>query len=52
VAWVWHNSRVLKWMCERVEGKVGARHTPIGYMPCNGDFDLSGLDMAPETLPN
>ena len=39
------NSRVLKWMCERVDHKVGARHTPIGLLPGEGDLDLSGLDL-------
>ena len=47
--WLWpgygDNSRVLKWMCERVEGKVGAKETPIGHMPLDADFDLSGLDI-------
>ena len=50
--WLWpgfgENSRVLKWMCERVEGKVGARQTPIGQMPLDGDFDLSGLEIPAE----
>jgi phosphoenolpyruvate carboxykinase (GTP) len=52
--WLWpgfgNNSRVLKWMCERVEGKIDARETPIGYMPLNGDFDLSGLDFPADDL--
>ncbi len=39
------NSRVLKWMCERVDGKIGARETPIGLMPKDGDFDQAGLDI-------
>jgi len=39
------NSRVLKWMCERVEGKAGAKDTPIGLMPMEGDLDLAGLDI-------
>jgi phosphoenolpyruvate carboxykinase (GTP) len=30
-------------MCERVEGKVGAIETPIGFMPKERDLDLSGL---------
>ncbi|MDP1990809.1 MAG: phosphoenolpyruvate carboxykinase (GTP) [Syntrophales bacterium] len=45
--WLWpgfgDNSRVLKWMCERVEGKVSAIETPIGFMPKERDLDLSGL---------
>jgi phosphoenolpyruvate carboxykinase (GTP) len=45
--WLWpgfgDNSRVLKWMCERIEGKVGAVETPIGLMPREGDIDLAGL---------
>ena len=44
------NSRVLKWMCERVDGKVGARETPIGLMPKDGDMDLAGLDIPSETM--
>ncbi len=47
--WLWpgygDNSRVLKWMCERVEGKVGAQDTPIGRLPKDGDLDLSGLSL-------
>jgi phosphoenolpyruvate carboxykinase (GTP) len=39
------NSRALKWMCDRVDGTVGARETPIGLMPRDGDLDLSGLDV-------
>ncbi len=39
------NSRVLKWMCDRVDGRVGARHTPIGLLPERADLDLSGLDV-------
>ena len=37
------NSRVLKWMCERVEGKVGALETPIGLLPQEGELDLTGF---------
>jgi phosphoenolpyruvate carboxykinase (GTP) len=40
------NSRVLKWMCERIEGKVKAKKTPIGLMPDDGDLDLSGLEIS------
>jgi len=50
--WLWpgfgDNSRVLKWMCERVEGKVGARETAIGLMPKDGDLTLDGLNIPAE----
>ena len=39
---------MLKWMCQRVEGRIGAPETPIGYMPHDGDFDLQGLDLPAE----
>jgi phosphoenolpyruvate carboxykinase (GTP) len=48
--WLWpgfgENIRVLKWMCERVEGKVGAVETPVGYVPKAGDLDVSGLTIS------
>jgi len=40
------NSRVLKWMCERVDGKIGTKHTAIGQLPNDGDLDLSGLNIS------
>ena len=50
--WLWpgfgENSRVLKWMCDRVEGKVGARETEIGLMPEGDDLTLEGLDIPAE----
>ncbi|MFV1967329.1 MAG: phosphoenolpyruvate carboxykinase (GTP) [Pirellulaceae bacterium] len=50
--WLWpgfgENSRVLKWMCERIEGKAGAKDTPIGVMPVDGELDLNGLDISAE----
>jgi phosphoenolpyruvate carboxykinase (GTP) len=42
------NSRVLKWMCDRVEGKVGAVETPIGLMPKKEEFSFEGLDVSDE----
>ncbi len=44
------NSRVLKWMCERIDGTVGARKTPIGLLPNEGDLDLKGLTLPPDNL--
>lgn len=40
------NSRVLKWMCDRVEGKVDGVETKIGLMPKKEDFSFEGLDLA------
>ena len=39
------NSRVLKWIVERVEGKADGVSTPIGYVPAVDAMDLSGLDV-------
>ncbi len=44
------NSRVLKWICERVEGAAKAMETPIGRVPAPGALDISGLLMAPSAL--
>ncbi len=38
------NSRVLKWIIERIEGKVGANETVVGHTAKAEDFDLEGLD--------
>jgi phosphoenolpyruvate carboxykinase (GTP) len=39
------NSRVLKWICERVEGKAAARQTQIGFVPIPESLDLDGLEI-------
>ena len=44
------NSRVLKWIFERVSGKADAVKTAIGYMPSVDDLDLSGLDITRERV--
>jgi phosphoenolpyruvate carboxykinase (GTP) len=44
------NSRVLKWIFERVCGEGQAVETPIGYMPPPGGLDLSGLNISPENV--
>lgn len=52
--WLWpgfgENARVLKWMCERVEGKVNALDTAIGKIPTEADLDLKGLDISDKDL--
>ena len=44
------NSRVLKWICERVSGKGKAVKTAIGYMPTPDAIDTEGLDISEETM--
>jgi phosphoenolpyruvate carboxykinase (GTP) len=39
------NSRVLKWVIERVEGRANGQSTPIGIVPTAGDLDLDGLNV-------
>jgi phosphoenolpyruvate carboxykinase (GTP) len=44
------NSRVLKWIFERCDGKVHANDTPIGRIPDVADLDTTGLDMPGATV--
>jgi len=44
------NLRVLRWIIDRCEGVVGARETPIGYLPEPEDLDTADLDIAEDTL--
>jgi phosphoenolpyruvate carboxykinase (GTP) len=44
------NSRVLKWIFERCDGKVHAQDTPIGRVPDAEDMDTSGLKIPPTDL--
>jgi len=44
------NSRVLKWVIERIEGTAAAQETPIGYVPAEGSLDVDGLDIPAEDL--
>ena len=52
--WLWpgfgENSRVLKWIVERVSGKGEAVETPIGYVPAPGAVDINGLDVTDEQM--
>jgi phosphoenolpyruvate carboxykinase (GTP) len=41
------NSRVLKWVVERLEGTAAAVETPIGHVPTPGSLDLDGLGLTP-----
>ncbi len=44
------NSRVLKWIFERVTGTGQAVETPIGRLPAPGALDLSGLTVPEAAL--
>ncbi|MGH8992899.1 MAG: phosphoenolpyruvate carboxykinase (GTP) [Acidimicrobiia bacterium] len=44
------NSRVLKWVLERVGGEGGAVETPIGWVPSHEGLDTEGLDLDPAVL--
>jgi len=44
------NSRVLKWVCDRIDNKDIVDESPIGYVPKPGTIDIEGLDMAKEDM--
>ena len=44
------NSRVIKWVLERVEGTGEAVDTSIGRVPSTSGLDTSGLDLSAEQL--
>lgn len=52
--WLWpgfgENSRVLKWIVERISGSAEAVETPIGYLPSSDAIDTNGLDVTDEQM--
>jgi phosphoenolpyruvate carboxykinase (GTP) len=52
--WLWpgfgENSRVLKWIVERLEGTADGVETPIGVLPTKDSLDLDGLDVPDRDL--
>ena len=44
------NSRVLKWVAERVAGTGDAVDTPIGRVPAPGALDTDGLDLPDDVM--
>ena len=52
--WLWpgfgENSRVLKWIVDRISGKGETVETPIGYLPTTDGIDTSGLDVSEQQM--
>jgi len=44
------NSRVLKWIFERIDGTAAAHKTAIGFLPESSSLDVSGLKVGDEDL--
>ncbi|WP_405950267.1 phosphoenolpyruvate carboxykinase (GTP) [Streptomyces prunicolor] len=44
------NSRVLKWIVERLDGKAEGVETPIGVLPAKGALDTKGLQLSESDL--
>jgi phosphoenolpyruvate carboxykinase (GTP) len=44
------NMRVLKWIIDRALVRTGGQETPVGWVPREGDIDLSGLDIKSEAF--
>jgi phosphoenolpyruvate carboxykinase (GTP) len=44
------NSRVLKWIVERLDGTADAKETAIGLLPTPGGLDVSGLSLSAEDM--
>ena len=44
------NLRVLRWIIDRCEDRVGADEFPIGFLPTAQDIDITGLDVSTEAL--
>ncbi|MFF3394239.1 phosphoenolpyruvate carboxykinase (GTP) [Streptomyces sp. NPDC002669] len=44
------NSRVLKWIVERLDGAAEGVETPIGILPAKGALDTDGLDLSDADL--
>jgi phosphoenolpyruvate carboxykinase (GTP) len=44
------NSRVLEWICRRIDGDAAGAETAIGVVPRPEDLDLDGLDMSADKV--
>jgi phosphoenolpyruvate carboxykinase (GTP) len=52
--WLWpgfgENSRVLKWIVDRLEGRAEGIQTAIGTVPAKAELDLDGLEISERDL--
>ena len=44
------NIRVLKWIVDRVNGRAAAERSAVGMRPAEGSLDLTGLEIAADSL--
>ncbi len=44
------NLRVLKWILDRIEGRVSSEKTPVGGVPKISDLDIRGLEISADQL--
>jgi len=44
------NIRVMRWIIDRCEGRVGARETAVGFLPEADDIDTRGLELDADTI--
>lgn len=44
------NLRVLNWIIRRAHNQAGAVRTPIGFVPAEGELDLTNLEISGETI--
>jgi phosphoenolpyruvate carboxykinase (GTP) len=44
------NSRVLKWIVDRLEGRAEGVESPIGRLPAAAELDVSGLNLTADQL--
>ncbi len=44
------NSRVLKWIVDRIEGEADAVETPIGYLPTADALNVGALGLSPNAV--
>jgi phosphoenolpyruvate carboxykinase (GTP) len=44
------NMRALEWILKRAQGRVGAKETPVGFVPRVEDLNLAGLDLPKAAL--